>query len=175
MRLRIPTPPGIDYTLSHNIDHITITDTEIYITNIDSLLDENSNGVLHTAYEYLTETTNTITPDALTQLKSYISDGPTPRLDYQNKNSEWVLVTNPAFNPREPITQSNSPFTHGDVIATPNNHRFRFTGWQHSRPIFTRAGTPIGAQRHRIELSTGDALIGDTQNQTFDDVLNTTF
>lgn len=172
MRLRVPIPSTI--TTNTTTDSIIITDSEIHITDIDASLDTTtieSSGVLHAAYEYLTDTTNTITETELSSIQTYIADGPTPIIDYENEYSEWVPVTNPAFIPRDPITESNSPFTHGDVIATPNQHRFRFTGWQHERPTFTRAGTPIGAQHHRIELSNSDALIGNnTDTKTLDDL-----
>jgi len=168
MRVHIPLPADLTPKPSEaETDTIVIGEQRLTITDVgETVPTERCGGLLYGVYELIT-THRVLSSEALSMVESQIGNGLMARLEYEDADDQWTILTNPAFLPREPVGEENSPLMKGDMVPLGNGGFARFLGWRGEKtPTFAlrTPGRPA-SRMGRLRLTDADSLFG-TESET---------
>lgn len=154
-------------------DAIRSNNQSVVVTDIDETVATTLHGgLLYGVYDLLA-IEGVLSGTEISKLEATVGDGLCPRVDYEDADSQWTVVTNPAFRPRDPVSASNSPLTKTDMVSLDADGFARFLGWRgDSVPTFAvrTPGTPA-SRMSRLRLDGADSLFGTTHETTMTQVL----
>lgn len=175
MHLKLPVPRGVSVdTPESGHDAVQIHDQSVTVTDVDDTVAIAARGgLLYGVYDLLA-TEGVLSEAGLSKLKSTIGDGRCARLEYEDVDGQWTVVTNPSFRPREPADVLNSPMEKADVVPLDADGFARFLGWRgdDGTPTFAvrMPGTPA-SRNARLRLNDADSLFGTDSEATMKQVL----
>ena len=175
MKLELPLPRGVSVdTPESEHDAVQIHDQSVTVTDIDDTVATAARGgLLYGVYDLLA-TQGVLSEAGLSKLEATIGDGLCARLEYEDVDGQWTVVTNPSFRPREPASASNSPLGKADVVPLDGDGFARFLGWRgdDGAPTFAvrRPGTPA-SRNARLRLTDADSLFGTDSETSVKQVL----
>ena len=174
MRVHIPLPDGLTPELSESeTDAIVIGDQNLTITDVDETVPtERCGGLLYGVYELIT-THRVLSSEALSMVESQIGNGLMARLEYEDVDDQWTILTNPTFLPREPVDEQNSPLMKADVVPLGDTGFARFLGWRgEGTPTFAlRTPGKPASRMGRLRLTDADSLFGTESETTVSQLL----
>jgi len=174
MRVHIPLPDGLTPELSESeTDAIVIGDQNLTITDVDETVPtERCGGLLYGVYE-LIATHQVLSSEALSMVESQIGNGLMARLEYEDVDDQWTILSNPTFLPRDPVEEENSPLIKGDVVPLEDTGFARFLGWRgEGTPTFAlRTPGKPASRMSRLRLTGADSLFGTESETTVSQLL----
>jgi hypothetical protein len=174
MRVQLPLSDAVSIEPAESeASNIVIEDRSVTITDIDTTLSiECYGGLLYNVYDLLA-TQQVLSGEDISRLESQVGSGLTARLEYEDVDCQWTVVTNPSFRPREPAGEKNSPLTKGDVVPLGSDGFARFLGWRgDTTPTFALRSPGMPASRmSRLRLTDADSLFGTQSEQTVSQIL----
>ena len=174
MRVHLPLPDGLTAEPPESeTGTIVIGDQKITITNVDDTVPtERCGGLLYGVYELLS-TQQVLSSKTLATIESQVGNGLLARLEYEDVDNQWTILTNPTFVPREPVDKENSPLMKGDMVPLGNTGFARFLGWRgEGTPTFALRTPGQPASRiGRLRLTDADSLFGTERETTVSQLL----
>jgi|APHM01.1.fsa_nt_gi hypothetical protein len=175
MQIKLPIPRGASIeTPESGPDAVQVHEQSVTVTDVDdTVATQARGGLLYGVYDLLT-TQGVLSETAVSKLEATVGDWLCARLEYEDVDGQWTVVTNPSFRPREPADASNSPLAKADVVPLDETGFARFLGWRgdDGTPTFAvrMAGTPA-SRRGRLRLDDADSLFGTERETTVKQVL----
>lgn len=175
MKLELPVPRGVSVnTPESGHDAVQIHDQSVTIADVDDTVATAARGgLLYGVYDLLA-TEGVLSEAGISKLKATVGDGLCARLEYEDADGQWTVVTDPSFRPRESVSVSNSPLGKADVVPLDGDGFARFLGWRGDKsiPTFTvrLPGTPA-SRNARLRLNDADSLFGTDSEATMRQVL----
>ena len=174
MQVKLPLPDGTNpKSQISETDQIDTDGQLLTVTDVDeTVATETHGGLLYGVYDLLA-THQVLSSEELSTLESQIGNGLTARLEYQDADSQWTVVTNPLFHPHNPVDAKNSPLAKGDLVSLGSNGFARFLGWRgDSTPTFAlrTPGRPA-SRMGRLQLNGSDSLFGTGDDTTVSELL----
>jgi|GEM_PF-2932172 len=174
MRVHIPLSDGLTPEQPESeTDTIVIGDQRLTITDVDETVPiERCGGLLYGVYELLA-THRVLSSEALSKVESQIGNGLVAQLEYEDVDSQWTILSNPTFLPREPVDEENSPLMKGDVVPLGDTGFARFLGWRGEKtPTFAlRTPGKPASRMGRLRLTDADSLFGTESETTVSQLL----
>ena len=174
MRVQLPLPDGLTPEPPESETNPFVTEEQrLTVADVDKTVPtESCGGLLYGVYELLA-THQVLSSEALSTLESQVGNGLMARLEYEDVDEQWTVLTNPTFLPREPVGRGNSPLTKGDVVPLGNNGFARFLGWRSEEtPTFAlRTPGKPASRMGRLRLADADSLFGTDTETTVSQLL----
>jgi len=174
MRVHLPLPDGLTAEPPESkTGTIVIGEQKITITNLDDTVPtERCGGLLYGVYELLS-TQQVLSSKTLATIESQVGNGLLARLEYEDVDNQWTILTNPTFVPREPVDKENSPLSKGDMVPLGDTGFARFLGWRGEKtPTFAlRSPGQPASRMGRLRLTDADSLFGTERETTVSQLL----